>query len=182
MSSPLTVVCGNACTGKTTWAKDLSERTGATLLDIDTVSERLVEAAQRELGRDAKDRDSPDYKRVYRDVIHETLFAIARDNVGPVIIVAPFTLERRRDDFESWLIKKVERPVRIHYFVSKDAVRKQRILDRNNPRDLSKIEEFTAYAAIGQEDARPRYPHDWFDTSEAFPEVQAYLANQGGKY
>jgi predicted kinase len=182
MPSTLTVVCGNACTGKTTWAKSLSERTGATLLDIDTVSERLVETSQRELGRDAKDRDSPDYKRVYRDAIHETLFAIARDNSGPVIIVAPFTLERRRDDFEAWLLAKVERPVRIHYFVSKDAVRKQRIIERNNPRDLLKLEEFTAYAAIGQEDARPCYPHDWFDTSEAFPSVSTYLANTAGKH
>lgn len=179
MPFTLTVVCGNACTGKTTWARNLSAHTGATLLDIDTVSERLVETAQRELSRDPKDRDSSDYKRVYRDAIHETLFAIARDNPGPVIIVAPFTLERRRDDFDVWLSSKAQRPLRIHYFVSKDEVRRQRLIDRKNPRDLSKLREFSAYAAVGQEDTRPRYPHDWFDTSETFPDVSTYLANIG---
>jgi predicted kinase len=178
MTCSLTVVCGNACTGKTTWAKSLSVRTGAALFDIDAVSERLVEAAQRELGRDPKDRDSPQYKRVYREAIHETLFALARDNEGPVIVVAPFTLERRRDDFDAWLATKVARPVRIHYFVSSDDVRKQRIIDRKNPRDLLKLQEFSSYAALGQEEVRPSYPHDWFDTSESFPEISTYLANE----
>ena len=177
MASLLTVVCGNACTGKTTWAKSLSLCTGATLLDIDTVSERLVMAAQIELGRDPNDRDSSDYKRVYRDAIHETLFALTGDNPGSTIIVAPFTRERRMSDFNLWLTEKLGRSVQIHYFVSADEIRKQRLIARGNPRDLLKLQDFSVYATLGQEETRPGYPHQWFDTSASFPDVSMYLTS-----
>ena len=93
----LTIVCGNAGVGKTTYARRLAEDTHSLLLDIDTVSEQLVQAGMRAMGRNPSDRDSSEYKHIYRDAIHQTLFAIARENLqfAPCIIVAPFTQERR---------------------------------------------------------------------------------------
>jgi predicted kinase len=165
----LAVVCGNAGTGKTTWAQRLARHWRAALLDLDTVSERLVVAAQRELGRSEHDRDSAEYKRVFRDAVHETLFAIARDCAGPVVIVAPFTRERRWSHFPEWLAQACARPAQVHYFVTEEHVREARLRSRANPRDAAKFENYEAYRALSQGEQPPVYPHLWFDTTHVFP-------------
>jgi predicted kinase len=173
MPSMLVVVCGNAGTGKTTWAKQLASHYQAALLDLDTVSERLVTASQLELGRDPGDRDSADYKRVYRDAIHDTLFAIARDSRGPVIMVAPFTRERPLPDFREWLAEKSGTPAQVHFFVCDPDVREGRLRARNHPRDRAKLRDYAAYRALGSRESPPAYEHTWFDTTESFPDCVA---------
>ena len=163
------MVCGNAGTGKTTWARQLAQRQAAALLDIDTVSERLIIAAQRELGQDPNDRDSSEYKRVFRDAVHETLFAIARECAGSVVLVAPFTQERRRVDFPDWLQKKCDQRPEIHYFVTSESVREARLRARQNPRDAAKFVDYAAYRDSAEPEAPPPYPHRWFDTTDTFP-------------
>jgi len=175
MASRLWVVCGNAGTGKTTWAKQLASHHRAALLDLDTVSERLVTASQLELGRDPGDRDSPEYKRVYRDAIHDTLFAIARDSPGPAVIVAPFTRERGGADFREWLADKAGSAAEVHYFVCDSDVREARLRARNHPRDRAKFQDYAAYRALGAVESRPEYEHSWFDTTASFPELTAQL-------
>jgi predicted kinase len=171
MDARLTVVCGNAGTGKTTWARALARHQRAALLDIDSVSERLVVAAQRELGRDTNDRDSRDYKRVFRDAIHETLFAVARDCAGPIVLVAPFTKERVRPDFPDFLQAHCEERPEIHYFVTNESVREARLRARQNPRDAAKLVDYAAYRDSVPIEMRPPYPHRWFDTTDAFPSI-----------
>lgn len=173
MASRLVVVCGNAGTGKTTWAKQLTTHYQAALLDLDTVSEKLVTAAQLELGRDPGDRDSPDYKRVYRQAIHDTLFGIARDSAAPLVIVAPFTQERSRPDFREWLRESVGRSAEVHYFVCEPAVREARLRARSHPRDGAKLRDYEQYRALGPDESRPPYEHTWFDTTDSFPDLAA---------
>src|SRR6478736_5679549 len=103
MEKLVTVVCGNAGTGKTTWAKQLAHAQGAALLDLDTLSGPLVRAALAALGRDVNDRDSAEYKQLFREPVHDSLLAVASECEGPVVIVAPFTRERDRVDFPDWL-------------------------------------------------------------------------------
>jgi predicted kinase len=170
MGERLVVICGNAGTGKTSWAAQLARRGQASLLDLDTVSERLVAAAQAELGRDPNDRDSVDYKRVFREAVHETLFAIARECGGPVIIVAPFTRERVRPDFRAWLQGRCGRAAEVHYFTCDPAVREARLRARNHPRDRGKFLDYAAYNQLGAVETPPSYEHVWFDTSQSFPE------------
>jgi len=167
--SNIVVVCGNAGTGKTTWAKQVAARYSAALLDLDTVSQPLVAAAQRELGRDPHDRDTADYKRVFRDAVHDTLFAIARECCGAVVIVAPFTKERVRADFAVWLAEKCGRAADVHYFVTESAVREARIRARRHPRDAAKLDDYVAYARIAAHETPPAYAHRWFDTTRGFP-------------
>ncbi len=167
----LVVVCGNAGTGKTTWAKHLAAHYQAALLDLDSASEPIVAAAQRELGRDPHDRDSADYKRVFRDAVHEALFAVTRDCAGPVVLVAPFTRERARPDFPDWIAAKCERQPLIHYFVTEDGVREARLRARGTPRDAAKLTDYTAYRELGRGEQPPAYAHVWFDTTRAFPDA-----------
>lgn len=173
VATSLIVVCGNAGTGKTTWAKALARSLGAALLDIDTVSEALVEAAQAELGRDPKDRDSADYKRVFREPIHETLFALAREAYGACVLVAPFTRERDRDDFLDFLEAKLHRRPEVHYFFTSELVRRERLIARNHPRDTRKFRDYSAYSQLGSGGVPPAYPHRWFDTSLSFPRLES---------
>lgn len=175
----LVVVCGNAGTGKTTWARLVARRGGAALLDLDTASERLVVAAQRELGRSEDDRDSADYKRVFRDAVHETLFAIARDCAGPVVLVAPFTKERSLPNFRDWLSEKCARSAQVHYFVCDERVREERLRARGNPRDAAKFGDYAAYRALAPNEQPPAYVHRWFDTTHAFPS-EAELEESSG--
>jgi predicted kinase len=175
MSARLVVVCGNAGTGKTVWAKSVAHHYQSALLDLDTVSERLVTAAQLELGRDPGDRDSPDYKRIYRDAIHETLFAIVRDCAGAVVLVAPFTKERVQPDFREWLAEKSGRAAEVHYFVCGADVREARLRARNHPRDRAKFLDYAAYRELARVESPPAYEHAWFDTTLVFPDPAALL-------
>lgn len=173
MAKLVTVVCGNAGTGKTTWAKQLAGARAAALLDLDTLSGPLVRAALAALGRDVNDRDSTEYKRLFREPVHESLLAVARECEGPVVIVAPFTRERSRSDFLQWLAARCGAPVEVHYFVTDEAVREARLRSRADPRDAAKFKDYAAYRAVSAGDERPAYPHRWFDTTERFPELSA---------
>ena len=72
--------------------QQLAANSTATVLDIDTVTERLVRIGLVESGHSPDDRDSDYFKRTYRDPIYEALFDIARENLPyhDVVIVGPF--------------------------------------------------------------------------------------------
>lgn len=167
MRHSLTIICGNAGTGKTTLGHELARQKAALLLDIDTVSERLVQAGLRCAGLDPNDRDSPQYKEAFRNAIHETLFAIAKENLAysPCIIVAPFTQERRGAEFPKTIFAQVGVEARIIYLTCSDDVRRQRIAARNNPRDEGKLKDWESYSAQGRDESRPPFPHEFIDNS-----------------
>lgn len=168
MRHKLTVICGNAATGKTTYGARLATGSGAVLLDIDTVSERLVQAGLTASGKDKNDRDSPAFKAAYRDSIHETLFAIAGENLShlPCVIVAPFTKERRDPTFPASLEARLGCPVEIHFLWCSDPERHKRLIQRGNPRDAGKLVSWDTYAAAGEDpESRPPFPHVFVDTS-----------------
>ncbi len=91
----LHIVCGLPATGKTTFATDLASKTGAALLDSDTATDLIIQAAHRAADLDPHDRDSTTYKLTYREPVYETLFALAAQNLPHthVIIAGPFTTE-----------------------------------------------------------------------------------------
>ena len=91
----LHVVCGAPGAGKTTFAKKLAKDLSAVLLDSDQVTQRLIMAGLQLAGMDVNDRDSPAYKKVYRDTVYETLWDVAVINGEhlPVVVAGPFTRE-----------------------------------------------------------------------------------------
>lgn len=168
MRHKLTIICGNAGTGKTTLGKLLADESGAIMLDIDTVSERLVQAGLAQSGRPKNDRDSAEYKAVYRSAIHETLFALADENLSrlPCIIIAPFTTERRNRGFVRAVEERLQCPVEILFVWCEEEERRLRIIQRNNPRDVAKLASWGAYSAAGRDpEPRPPFPHRFVDTT-----------------
>jgi dephospho-CoA kinase len=163
---PALIVCGNAGVGKSTYALKLAKERRAPLLDIDTVSETLVRAGLSALGHDPNDRDSPRFKSIYRDAIHETLFRIADENLDhlPCIIVAPFTRERRDPGFVSTLRERLKTDVEVIYVWCDEQVRHERIQRRGNPRDTLKLENWESYSQAAKALERPAFPHTFVNT------------------
>ena len=158
---PLFIVCGNAGVGKTTFGEKLAQEHEAVLLDIDTVSEQLVRAGLQSNGMDPDDRDSPQFKTIYRDAIHETLFNIAQQNLPnrPCVIVAPFTQERRDPQFLSVCQHRMGTLVQVYYLSCSEDTRKRRIVARQNPRDAGKLAHWSSYSAHGRDAGPPPFPH-----------------------
>ena len=103
--------------GKTTYARRLASDRNASLLDIDNVTERLVQIALTESGHSSDDRDSEYFKHTFREPIYETLFDIARENlpVQDVIAVGPFTREMNDPDWPNKLATRLGGAVEVHY-------------------------------------------------------------------
>ena len=167
MVKALTIVCGNAGVGKSTYGKRLAAAQQAAYFDSDTVSERLVRVGLCCAGMDADDRDSPRYKELYRDVIHEVLFDIALENLVhvPCVIVAPFTRERRCAEWPEQLASRLGVLPRIIVLHCEDSERRRRIAQRANPRDTDKLSSWQSYTAVGRDPTRPPFVHEWVDTT-----------------
>jgi len=160
------IVCGSPGAGKSTYARKLAAAQHAVLLDIDTASERLVRVALRESGRDPNDRDSDYFKRTYREPIYETLFDIARENVPfqEVVVVGPFTRELRDPDWPSKLSQTLGGPVEVHYISCAPEIRRQRLAQRGDARDLAKLRDWEHYIQY-YEERQPVFEHVWVDGS-----------------
>ncbi|MCW2638201.1 MAG: hypothetical protein JWP76_507 [Dactylosporangium sp.] len=94
---PALVVTGPPASGKSTLAGVLARHLGAVLLDQDVVTGPLTAVVAGLLGTD--DLDSTELANATRQARYETLLAVAADNLAqgrPVVLVAPFTDERRR--------------------------------------------------------------------------------------
>lgn len=157
--------------GKTTLAKRLVRQYRGTLIDIDASTEAVVRAGLSAAGMDCNDRDSPAFKTLFRDAIHDSLFAACRAQLEcctgtPCVIVAPFTKERRLPNFLEWVTSRL--PCATEAFICvlqcPEELRVARIHARGNPRDKSKFRiddptSFTAeYASTVQPETLERGP------------------------
>lgn len=166
-----TVVCGNAGVGKSTLGRRLAAKSRAILLDLDTCTERLARCVLLSHGLDPADRDSPDYKRLLREPVYETLFDIAHENLAhaPCVIVGPFTSERRDATWPERLRLRLETEVQIVVAHCDLEERRRRIIARANPRDAGKLAEWASYAVQGIDPAKPPFEHTWVDTTALPP-------------
>ena len=155
------IVCGTPGSGKTTYARRLSADRHATMLDIDTVTERLVRIALIESGHSSDDRDSEYFKHTFREPIYEVLFDIARENlpVQDVVIVGPFTREINDPDWPVKLSIKLACPIEIHYVQCPPDVRKNRLASRGDARDKAKLEDWENYILYYGDESVPVFEH-----------------------
>lgn len=162
------IVCGSPGSGKTTYARRLAAESGATLLDIDTVTERLVKVALIESGRSPDDRDSGYFKRTYREPIYEALFDIARENLvhHDVVIAGPFTKEIRNPDWPAVLSDRLGSSVEVHYVHCAPEIRRQRLLERGVARDQAKLEDWEDYLKYYGDEHSPVFEHVFVDGTD----------------
>ncbi len=145
------IICGSPGAGKTTYGKQLAEKENTIFLDIDididVATERLVKLALKLSGKDPKDRDSPYFKKHFRQPIYEQLFDIVRDNLPQrsVVIAGPFTKEIQDAEWPKKLAAHLGAPVEIHYVFCDPKIRKERMIKRANPRDTAKLQDWEKY-------------------------------------
>ncbi len=162
------IVCGSPGAGKTTYAKSLARKYQAILLDIDTVTEKMVKAGMKAADHDSDDRDSSFFKEHFRDPIYSTLFTIAHENLPwtDVVIVGPFTRELRNRFWIEKLQTTLEAETEIHYIYCQPEVRRGRLIQRGNPRDNAKLADWENHIEYYGDESPPAFPHILVDTSK----------------
>ncbi len=98
---PAVLLAGGPGAGKSTVGRALAGRIGAALIDQDTVTGALVAVVAELVG--VHDLDDIRLAGPTRQARYEAVLAVAEDNLRagvPVVMVAPFTRERR--DVDAW--------------------------------------------------------------------------------
>lgn len=167
-SSPvLHVVCGPPACGKSVYARDLARREGAVLLDNDIATEPVVQAGMEAAGLSRDDRDSPVYKKIFREPVYEALYRLAHANLEhlPVVMAGPFSSESQNPAWPGALEARFRVPVEIHFVYCAPEIRKQRMEARGETRDRAKLKNWDSYLRTTAEQPPP-FPHRWVDTGE----------------
>ncbi|MEV4538521.1 AAA family ATPase [Asanoa sp. NPDC049518] len=143
------LIAGPPASGKTMLGAALARRLGATLLDQDVLTGPLTSVIADLLGTD--DLDDPRLAEATRSARYETLYAAAFDNLAsghPVVVVAPFTAERRDPDAWQAVADRVAaaggRPLLVWLRVSPDLLR-DRMAGRAAERDRRKLADLAAF-------------------------------------
>lgn len=180
---PAVLVSGWPASGKSTVARALARRLGAALIDQDTATAPLVAVVADLVGTD--DLDDPRLAGPTRGPRYETVTALAEDNLRigtAVVLVAPFTAERR--DADAWSILRGRLraaggvPLLVWLRLRPETVL-QRLGARGAARDLAKIEDPDAYLAdlSAEEPAGPHLAVDGeLPTGEVVARVLEALA------
>jgi predicted kinase len=161
------IVCGSPGSGKSTYARQLAAARHATLLDIDTVTERLVRTALVQSGHSKDDRDSEYFKRNFREPIYQTLFDIARENLNfqDVVIVGPFTKEIKDPGWPSKLCLVLGSSIEVHYVQCAHETRRHRLARRGTARDLAKLNDWENHIQYYGDESPPVFEHVLVDGS-----------------
>ncbi|MGB5180050.1 MAG: AAA family ATPase [Gammaproteobacteria bacterium] len=169
------IVCGSPGSGKSTYARQLAAARHAALLDIDTVTERLVRVALVQSGRSQDDRDSGYFKRNFREPIYETLFDIARENLPflDAVIVGPFTKEIKDPDWPSTLCMRLGSSIEVHYVQCAPEIRRHRLAHRGDARDLAKLSDWKNHIQYYGDESPPVFEHVLVDGSNP----EGYIRN-----
>nr|WP_154958759.1 AAA family ATPase [Paenibacillus xylanexedens] len=152
--SKLIFFLGGAGSGKTTLAKALSRKYKAAFLDMDILLRPAAEAIMTLQGLDPSDRDSPEYKRLCRDLGYRITMDAALDNVQlgvDTLVVGPFTKETETPDWIEQELARIGRSldntdVRVVYvYLQNEALYRQRITARQSPLDEWKLANWDAF-------------------------------------
>jgi predicted kinase len=172
---PAVVITGAPATGKSTMARELVGQLGGALLDQDVATGPMVHVVSRLIG--VHDLDDPALAGLTRDARYETLVSLAVDNLragSPVVLVAPFTAERR--DAQAWrslrrqLAEAGGRPMLVWLSLPVEEILR-RLRRRAAPRDAAKLTDELAYAvALAELAAPPAVPHLAVDGMSSPPE------------
>ena len=166
LSHPRVIIIGGyAGSGKTELGRILARQTGWPMLDKDTLTRPVLEAALEMLGLSPHDRESDTYLTSMRPREYEALMAAANENVScgnSAILTAPFLREFKE---RAWLDRTEAMFAALNANVSLVWVycdaksMNQYIRHRGAARDGFKLNDWKAYVSGIDLDFRPPVPH-----------------------
>jgi DNA-binding transcriptional regulator YhcF (GntR family)/predicted kinase len=173
------LVGGYAGSGKTELGRILARETGWPILDKDTLTRPVVEAALETLGLSPHDRESDAYFRTVRPREYEALMAAASENLQcgvSAIVTAPFIREfgdlawvtRTQATFEAM----GTRTVFVWVYCDADSMQSY-IRHRGAARDAAKLADWPTYLKTIDLEMRPAVSHVVVDNSTSSAPLQA---------
>ncbi|MGW4214802.1 GntR family transcriptional regulator [Lentzea sp. NPDC004789] len=173
------LIGGYAGSGKTELGRILARETGWPMLDKDTLTRPVVEAALETLGRSPHDRESEVYLEVVRPREYEALLAATTENVqcgNSAIVTAPFIKEFK--DL-AWMNRTVatfealEATVVVVWVYCDEATMHTYVRHRGAARDAVKLGNWAEYVAAIDTSFRPPVEHRVVDNSASSEPLQA---------
>ncbi|WP_245718654.1 GntR family transcriptional regulator [Micromonospora rhizosphaerae] len=166
LSKPHVILIGGyAGSGKTELGRVLARQTGWPMLDKDTLTRPVVEAALEVLGLSPHDRESEQYLSVIRPREYEALSAAALENAGcgnSVIVTAPFIREFADPAWVSRteaMFANLEAAATFVWLYCDPDTMHTYIRRRGAARDAFKLWDWPGYLASIDIDFRPSVPH-----------------------
>lgn len=169
---------GYAGSGKTELGRILARETGWAILDKDTLTRPVVEAALEVVGRSPHDRESDFYLKSIRPREYESLINTMTENLtchASVIVTAPFLREFAD---EAWINRTRATcrdlgAVETFVWISCDAdTMHTYVRHRGAARDAAKLADWPAYIAGIDLELRPPGPHVVVENSASSKPLQ----------
>ncbi|WP_235854618.1 AAA family ATPase [Nonomuraea aridisoli] len=165
----LTLIAGYAGSGKTEFARLLSDITGWALLDKDALTRPLVERLLISLGGDPHDRHTDLYLREVRPLEYHCMMETAFDNLNAgtsAVLSAPFVAELADTEWVARLTKrcadKGAEVAVVWVLCDAESIRKH-IEIRCDARDAWKLQNWEAYVSTLNTAAGPPAAHITID-------------------
>ncbi|HEX6076990.1 MAG TPA: AAA family ATPase [Micromonosporaceae bacterium] len=172
------LIGGHVGSGKSELGRILARETGWPILDKDTITRPVVEAALEMLHLSPHDRESSTYVKTIRPREYEALRAATEENVAcgnSAIVTAPFLREfndRAWIDRTQATLSDLDAKT-TYVWVSCDAeTMHSYVRHRGAARDAAKLADWAAYLASIDVDFRPPVPHFLIDNSASSKPLQ----------
>jgi DNA-binding transcriptional regulator YhcF (GntR family)/predicted kinase len=172
------LIGGYAGCGKTELGRVLARETGWSMLDKDTLTRPVVEAALEILGCSPHDRDSEQYLSRIRPREYEALINAMTENVrsgNSAIVTAPFIREFKDtawlDRIEATCIDLGAKVSIVWVYCDVETMHTY-IRHRGAARDASKLDDWPSYTAKIDIDFRPPVQHFTIDNSASGAPLQ----------
>jgi DNA-binding transcriptional regulator YhcF (GntR family)/predicted kinase len=172
------VIGGFAGSGKTELGRILARETGWPLLDKDTLTRPVVEAALEILKLSPNDRESETYLNKVRPREYEALAAATNENVecgNSAIVTAPFIREFRDPAWISRLQAShaaMDATTTIVWVHCDEPTMQTYIRHRGAARDTAKLADWPGYLDVIDVSFRPAVPHFLVDNSASSEPLQ----------
>jgi predicted kinase len=177
------LIGGYAGSGKTELGRILARQTGWPILDKDTTTRPVVEAALESLDHSPNDRESELYLKVIRPAEYESLVATLNENVqcgNSAVVTAPFIRELADEAWCSRLAANLASlGAELHVVWVKCDAESMRtyIKHRGAARDAAKLAAWGEYLASIDLDFRPAIRHRIIDNSADSRPLQQQAAD-----
>ncbi|MBB4687218.1 AAA family ATPase [Amycolatopsis jiangsuensis] len=167
------MIGGYAGSGKTELGRVLTRETGWAMLDKDSLTRFVVEAALEVMGLSRNDRESETYLTKIRPAEYTSLLEAMTENVqvgNSVIVTAPFL---REFSSEEWLnrqiaaCRKLGANLTIVWVYCDEDTMHTYVKHRDAPRDGAKLANWGGYMEGVNLEFRPPVPHVVIDNSVA---------------